>query len=245
MKKNPFLYLLELVGPLVFFLLAIATAGTALGLSVWVFDALHPSLANFSPWIRYPATGMLLALGFYVYGFSLMFIAPLVAFVLRAHLKPYRGPAVSLSILRWYLQAALVMLVRYSFLEFVTPTLYGQIFYRLMGMKIGSDVYINSTNIVDPSMIEMGDRVTIGGSANIMAHYSQGGYLIIAPVKIGRGATVGLRATLMGGVEIGEKAKVLANSFVLPNTKIPAGETWGGIPASRVEMSEFRQKESV
>lgn len=67
-----------------------------------------------------------------------------------------------------------------------------------------------------------------------MAHYAQGGYLVIAPVRIGVGATIGLRAVLMGGVIVGEKAKVLAGSFVLPNTCIPAGETWAGIPAMRL-----------
>jgi acetyltransferase-like isoleucine patch superfamily enzyme len=107
-----------------------------------------------------------------------------------------------------------------------------------MGMRIGRDVHINSTAIADPSMIEFGNSVTIGGSASIMAHYAQGGYLIIAPVRIGAGATIGLRAIIMGGVEVGEKAKVLAGSFVLPNTRIPAGELWGGIPAQRIERED-------
>lgn len=78
--------------------------------------------------------------------------------------------------------------------------------------------------------------MTIGGSASIMAHYAQGGYLVVAPVRLCFGATIGLRAIVMGGVEIGEKAKVLAGSFVLPNTRIPAGETWAGIPAQRIEL---------
>ena len=70
----------------------------------------------------------------------------------------------------------------------------------------------------------------------MLAHYAQGGYLVIAPVKVGRGATIGLRAIVMGGVTIGEKAKVLAGSFVLPKTVIPDGEPWGGIPAVKVEL---------
>ena len=84
------------------------------------------------------------------------------------------------------------------------------------------------------------DNVTIGGSASVLAHYAQSGYLVIAPVKICRGATIGLRAVVMGGVEVGEKAKVLASSFVLPNTKIPPGETWAGIPAQRIELDRSR-----
>ena len=49
----------------------------------------------------------------------------------------------------------------------------------------------------------------------------------------------------MGGVEVGEKAKVLANSFVLPNTKIPAGETWAGIPAAKIELSKSEDRETA
>ena len=78
------------------------------------------------------------------------------------------------------------------------------------------------------------------GTPSIIAHYGQGGFLVVAPVKIGAGATIGLRASIMGGTEIGENAKVLANSFVLPNTKIPAGETWGGIPAVRINIEDFK-----
>ena len=60
--------------------------------------------------------------------------------------------------------------------------------------------------------------------------------MVIAPVRLGSGATIGLRAIVMGGGEVGEKARVLAGSFVLPNTRIPAGETWAGIPARRVDL---------
>ena len=105
-------------------------------------------------------------------------------------------------------------------------------------MRIGKNCQINSTAISDPSLIELGDYVTIGGSATICAHYASGGFLVIAPVKIGSGATIGLRAIIMGGVEIGEKAKLLPNSVVLPKTKIPAGETWGGVPAIRLSTAK-------
>ena len=130
----------------------------------------------------------------------------------------------------------MTLLPRLSFLDFISATPYITLYYRLMGMKIGHNVTINTTAIADPSLIELGDRVTLGGSCGIMAHYAQGGFLVIAPVRIGAGATIGLRAIIMGGVTVGEKAKVLAGSFVLPKTEIPAGETWGGIPAVKVEL---------
>lgn len=109
-----------------------------------------------------------------------------------------------------------------------------------MGMKIGRGTIINSTHISDPSLIEIGDKVTIGGSATLVGHYGQGGYLVLAPVKIGDRATIGLKATIMGGVQVGAGAKIMPHSVVLPKTIIPDNETWGGVPARKIEGgSEF------
>jgi acetyltransferase-like isoleucine patch superfamily enzyme len=229
--------LLFIVGPLPFMALAITVAGLALGVGVFVFDYFFSApLAAVTSWLRYPLTGLALVVSYFAYGLSLLLIAPALNFLLGGRLDPYRGSAVSLAALRWYIHATMTMVVRYSFLEFVTPSAFAQLFYRLMGMKIGRNVTINSTAIADPSLIELEDGATIGGSASVLAHYAQGGYLVIAPVKICAGATIGLRAVIMGGVEVGAKAKVLASSFVLPNTKIPPGETWAGIPARRIEL---------
>ena len=96
-----------------------------------------------------------------------------------------------------------------------------------MGMKIGKGVIINTTNISDPCLIEIEDYVTIGGSVHMLAHYGQKGYLILAPVKIGRGANIGLKASIMGDVEIGAEATVKPHSVVLPKTRIAEGEIFG------------------
>lgn len=228
---------LQIVGPLPFMALAILAAGLALGVAILVFQLLHAQFAGVTPGFYYPLLGIAAALSYFAYGLSLLLIAPALNFVLGGRLKPYRGSAVSLAAMRWYVHCTMTLVVRYSFLEFVTPSAFSTLYYRLMGMKIGRNVAINSTAIADPSLIEMEDNVTIGGSASVLAHYAQGGYLVIAPVKIGAGATIGLRAVVMGGVEVGPKAKVLASSFVLPGTKIPAGETWAGIPAERIELN--------
>jgi acetyltransferase-like isoleucine patch superfamily enzyme len=229
--------LLALIGPLPFLALAILATGLALGVAAFVFHLLHAYVAPVNSWVFYPLLGLVLATSYFAYGLSLLVIAPALNFLLGGRLSPYRGSAVSLAALRWYVHCTMTLVVRYSFLEFVTPSPFSQMYYRLMGMKIGKAVTLNSTAIADPSLIELGDFATIGGSANILAHYAQGGYLVIAPVKIGAGATIGMRAVIMGGVTVGAKAKVLANSFVLPNTTIPDGEMWAGIPAQRIELA--------
>jgi acetyltransferase-like isoleucine patch superfamily enzyme len=238
--------LLAIVGPIPFMVLAILVAGCALGVGVFVFDQCFSApLARVSSWLRYPLTGLALATSYFAYGLALLVIAPVLNFVLGGRLDPYRGSAVSFAALRWYVHATMTLVVRYSFLEFVTPSAFAQLFYRLMGMRIGKNVTINSTAIADPSLIVIEDGATIGGSASVLAHYAQGGYLVIAPVRIGAGATIGLRAIVMGGVEVGARAKVLASSFVLPNTKIPPGEIWAGIPARRIELEREKSDASA
>ncbi|MBS1766127.1 MAG: hypothetical protein JST05_01800 [Acidobacteria bacterium] len=43
----------------------------------------------------------------------------------------------------------------------------------------------------------------------------------------------------MGDVEVGDGATVLPQSVLLPGTRVPAGETWGGVPAQRITKDEM------
>jgi acetyltransferase-like isoleucine patch superfamily enzyme len=198
-----------------------------------------PKLLDLPTPLQYAAKGTVLGSCFFITGFTLLFLLPLVNFGLRIKLKAWRGPYYSLESIPWYIHNGATYLLRYTFLEFITPGPFSNWFYQLMGMKIGRDTVLNTTNISDPSLIELGSKVTIGGSVTIVAHYGQGGFLVLAPVKIGDGATIGLKATIMGGVTIGKRAKILPNSVVLPNTVIPDGETWGGVPAQK--FNAFRR----
>jgi hypothetical protein len=173
-------------------------------------------------------------------GFLLVLILPLTNLVLLwgGRLKPWRGPYYSLEAIRWYIHNGITYLLRYTLLEFFTPSPIAVLFYRLMGMKIGRGAVINSTALSDPSLISIGEKVTIGGSVTIVAHYGQAGFLILAPVVIGDGATVGLRASIMGGAKIGRNARIMPHSVVLPKTEIPEGEIWGGVPAVKIESAK-------
>ena len=212
--------------------------GVSLQPSIHFFQWINRSSVGFDFVTRYLCLGIGLAIGFYLYGFTMMLVVPTVNFLLRCNLKPWRGIYYSFETLKWYVHNGLTYLARYTFLEFFTPTPFNNFFYRMMGMKIGKDTQINTTHISDPSLIELGNRVTIGGSATIIAHMGAKGFLIISPVKIHDGAVIGIKATIMSGVTVGANARVLPHSVVMPNTNIPAGETWGGVPARKLEKEK-------
>ena len=199
----------------------------AMGISaapgIFFFDFIKQQSTEWPLILHYCAVGCGLVFGYLFYGITLLFILPLFNFLLPFRLKPFRGNYYSLSTVPWYFHNALTYIARYTFLEFVTPTPLNTLFYKMMGMKIGKGAHINTTNISDPCLIEIGEKVTIGGSATLIAHYASQGYLIVERVKIGRNSTIGLKATIFGDVEIGENAIIAPHEIVLPKSRIPAG----------------------
>lgn len=171
--------------------------------------------------IRNACLGLSVATTFFSYGLTLIFVVPLVNKLLPLKVKPHRASWFSLSVIPWYYHNALTYLVRYTFLDFITPTPLNKLFYQMMGMKIGKGSMINTSNISDPCLIEIGDYVTIGGSASLVAHYGQKGVLIIEKLVIKDKATIGLKASLFGDVVIGKGALVKAHEVVMPKTRIP------------------------
>lgn len=190
------------------------------------------------------AVGAAVVASFFVCGFSAMIILPILNKITVGRLKEWKGPYYSLEAIKWYIHNGILYMLRYSFLEFVTPSPFSLWFYKAMGMKVGRGSVINSTHISDPSLLHLGKKVTIGGSATIVAHYGQAGYLVLSPVIIEDDVTIGLRATIMGGVKIRKGAKILPNSVVMPKTEVPAGEVWGGVPAHKLDLKKVVAAES-
>lgn len=206
-------------------LLAAGIMGLALTPGVYVFSFIYDYTSAWPTPLHYMSIGFAIMLAYLCYGFSLLFIVPAFNFLLPLKLKAWRGIWFSLQSVPWFIHNALTYIVRYTFLEFMTPSPLNVLFYKMMGMKIGKGVVINSTNISDPCLITLGDYVTIGGSAHIMAHYGQKGYLILAPVIIDDYSTIGLKSSVMGGARIGKNCMVKPHVAVLPKTVLPDGES--------------------
>ncbi|MEI7973187.1 MAG: hypothetical protein WCH11_02345 [Bdellovibrio sp.] len=221
------------------YLLFVSVLGIALAPALFWVHQFWLASAAWSSFARYFAWGLGLSTAYLVYGISLMLLVAGVNKILRLQLSSWRGPYYSAETLRWFLHNGLTYLVRFTFLEMVTPSPLNIWYFRMMGMKIGKSCTINSSWISDPSLIEMGDHVTVGGSVTLVAHYGQGGLLVFSPVKIGSNVTLGLKSTIMGGVVLEDSCKILPNSVVLPKTRVPAGETWGGVPAGKINLSDL------
>jgi acetyltransferase-like isoleucine patch superfamily enzyme len=231
---------------LVLYGLAAAALGLALAPALWLIDRLHGLAAPLEGWLRWPALGLAGAAGFFVFGFALMAVVALLNFLLPTRSGPFRGTYYTLAAVPWFLHNGLFYLVRYTFLPFVTFTPFGIWFLKAMGMKIGRGTWINSEYLSDPRLVTLGEKVVVGGSVRIFAHFGSGGHLNIAPVVIGDRVTLGLGCTVMGDVVIGPGATILPHSVLLPGSRVGPEEIWGGVPARPISREDFEHfKEGI
>jgi acetyltransferase-like isoleucine patch superfamily enzyme len=226
--------------PLIY-LLASTALGLALAPALWAFGHLASWSVRLPAAFRYVALGTSAAACFFLAGLTLLVVVPVYNRVLPTRVHPFKGGYYSIHVVPWLLHNALFYLVRYTFLPFVTLTPFGIWFLRAMGMKVGRHAFVNTEYISDPQLITLGEDAALGGSVRIFAHYGGGGNFVIAPVVIGARATIGLAATVMGDVEVGEGATVLPHSVLLPGSRVGPGETWGGVPARRIEREEMER----
>lgn len=185
---------------------------------ILIFKLIPQYFTDLSLWYEAAVYSTALALAYLLFAFTIIFVVPIINFILPLRLKESRGNWYSLQIIPWYYHNALTQLVRYTVLDILTPTPLNILFFKMMGMKMGRNCIINTTNISDPCLIELGDYVTLGGSATLFAHYGQGGYLIIGKTKIGDYSTIGLKASIMGSVNIGKKCMIGPHVVILPKT---------------------------
>ncbi len=107
--------------------------GLALLHSIFAFFWIKSLTTDLGPLAQYFWTGSSLAMGYFLYGFSLILLVPLMNFFVRAKLKEWRGPYYSLPAIQWYIHNGLTYLVRYTFLEFITPTPLNLFFFAPWG----------------------------------------------------------------------------------------------------------------
>lgn len=107
-------------------------------------------------------------------------------------------------------------------------------YYRLLGARIGSNVYLGSSCLGVFDLITIGDDAVIGFETDLAGACVEDGLLKIGPITIGRGAEVGNRSVVREHAEIADGARLDDLSLLPVGVRIPADERWAGSPARRV-----------
>ncbi|WP_423985915.1 acyltransferase, partial [Haladaptatus sp.] len=110
---------------------------------------------------------------------------------------------------------------------------------RGIGVTIGRGVSwgLESTpDVFWPDLITVEDHAIIGYDATILCHEFLQDEYRTGEVVIGERAMIGANATILPGVEIGDNARVAANSLVTRD--VPPGTTVAGVPATEMSSDD-------
>ena len=121
--------------------------------------------------------------------------------------------------------------------SFILPVPAMRLFYQLLGARFGTNSFPGGV-ILDPRFVTVGDNTLLGRDSILIPHAIEGRHLAHFPIRIGSNVTIGARAILMAGVEVGDGAVIAVNSVVGKGQNIPAGEIWGGTPARKLGANE-------
>jgi len=151
--------------------------------------------------------------------------------LLTGPLTPGRYPLWGMTYFRFWLSEKLVVLAPIRLLH-GTPWL--NVYLRLLGAKVGQDVFIDSLVVTAPELLEIEDAADLGANWIISNARVEGGELIVGLVRIGAGACVESNCVLENDTIVGPAAHLGPMSSLAAGRAIPAGEQWAGAPARQV-----------
>jgi non-ribosomal peptide synthetase-like protein len=99
---------------------------------------------------------------------------------------------------------------------------------RALGARIAEGVDLHSLPPVT-GMLKIGRGAAVEPEVDLSGTWVDGDVVHIGKIRVGAGATVGARSTLLPGARIGKRAEVAPGSGVLGS--VPTGQRWSGVPA--------------
>jgi hypothetical protein len=144
--------------------------------------------------------------------------------LLTLGLKPGAYPPGSPVFFRWLVYSGLHLWLVSLVLPFLRGNNWIKIYLRVAGAKVGKETFINTKDIYDAYLLEIGDKVLIGGEAFLNCHLFEHGHLNLDTIIIGDGTTVGANAYLTPGTRTGKNSAVGMYTYLRRNTEVGDGE---------------------
>ena len=211
--------------------------GLAATPGILLFEEVSSITESWESWQRAISLGATLGIGALLWCITDLLLIGILGRIIRPKLDDAKAPTESWLTIRWGFLSIFHRLALPS-LQWMVPSFVGNIYYSLMGCKVGRGAQINTANLNDCFMVEVGERTVIGGGASINGHLFERDGIHLSKVRIGKKVVIGASAMINPGCTIGD-GSVVASHAVLPKfTNIPPGEIWGGVPAKFIKKIE-------
>ncbi|AFY93019.1 Pls/PosA family non-ribosomal peptide synthetase [Chamaesiphon minutus] len=120
-----------------------------------------------------------------------------------------------------------------GFLFFLLGTPFAPMLLRLLGMKIGRNVYIETTDFTEFDLITIDDNVILDRDSTLQTHLFEDRVMKLGKLHLYPRAQVGSWGMILYDTVLEQDVLIQPMSLVMKGEKLPPATTWQGIPVTR------------
>jgi non-ribosomal peptide synthetase-like protein len=161
----------------------------------------------------------------------LTIIITILKWVLLGNIKEGKYPVNSLFYYKkWFFDQ--LMKLSLHVIGTLYTTLYLQIWFKMLGVKIGKRVEISTVEFISPDLLVTGDECFLADSVSIGASHVRNGYIEIAKTYFGNRTFIGNSAVISPKTHLGNDVLVgVLSKMRSENLPAKDGTSWFGSPA--------------
>ncbi|MFE2013588.1 Pls/PosA family non-ribosomal peptide synthetase [Streptomyces sp. NPDC059491] len=118
-----------------------------------------------------------------------------------------------------------------AYLRVLNGTPFKSAVWRMLGVRVGKGVFDDGCSLPERSMVTIGAGSTLNAGSVVQCHSQEDGAFKSEPSVLGPDTTLGVGAFVHYGVEIGARALLETDSFLMKGETVPDGGRWAGNPA--------------
>ncbi|GAB1433756.1 hypothetical protein MASR2M29_23930 [Spirochaetota bacterium] len=157
----------------------------------------------------------------FVFYLSSVLVMGLSIRVLSLGIKAGRYPEQSFTVLRWLVYSGIYTMMTRLVLPVVPMSFFSNLFFYLVGCKLGKNVRLNSYTLNDAFLLTLEDGVVIGGGSDISCHLYEDGHLVLQPVVIKENTVIGAHCYIAPGVVIGRNSLIGLGCYIRQGKILP------------------------
>ena len=143
MKRSTFKFI-QIFLSILFIPMICIVFGASLAPGILIMITIFPKILTASNIINSVLIGISLAFTFILFGITQIIIVGLIYRTLPIKIKPGAYPIWSSMTIKWGFICAFCKMVRLTFLDFVTPSFFNILYFKMLGAKIGKNAKLQS-----------------------------------------------------------------------------------------------------
>ena len=177
-------------------------------------------------------TANALALAGCLYGVASFLLVVALKWILVGRYRPRAAPMWTLFV--WLSEAVTNLyeaLAVPNFLDLLRGTPMLPWALRLLGVRLGRSVYLNTTDFTEFDCVRIGDQAELNAFSGPQTHLFEDRVMKIGRVEIGDRVTVGVRGTILYDAQVGDDVRLGPLTLVVKGERLLAATRWEGTPA--------------